>query len=561
LERDEEEFGKGGKMKRALFSFMICLAVCSFSSRINAEEVKVDSKITEVTVYPDSAAVSRRASLQLKAGEHSIIFSDIIPEIDENSLRASISPGARATLLGAQLKRRYQQEESSPRVQELMTKIEELEDKVGELNDLKSVFSQKKKFIDSISLFSEEQLPKELTTKMPDMRGLEEVLKFIDSNLKDIYTKETAVDIEIREISKKIATLRAQLNQISTPARKLTREIVVDLEVLEAAKLEVDISYLAPAASWRPTYDARVDFDKSLVELVSYGIIKQNTGEDWSNVKISLSTARATAGGSMPQVNPWFIRQYQPPARSKSELMPSASFGVSQKKDQDRVMAAPMPAYATAEERGIAVVYNIGRLVTVKADGSEQKFPVSAQKLPANFHYSAYPRSLPRAFLRSKVSNAKDLQLLSGAVNIFLEGDFVGSSSLGDIGPGEEFDLYLGMDKNVKVKKEQIEKKVDDILFGGIPSPNVKTTIKYKLTVENYKNKPIKAAIFDSLPVSQDERIKVKIADVTIDPAEKDWEDKPGVWRWELGLAAGKKIEVFYTVIVEHSRNIRVEGI
>jgi len=146
-------------------------------------------------------------------------------------------------------------------------------------------------------------------------------------------------------------------------------------------------------------------------------------------------------------------------------------------------------------------------------------------------------------------------------MNIFLEGDFVGTSSIDNIGPGEEFDLYLGVDENVKVKRECLEKKVDDVLIAGIPSPTRRTTFKYKTTIENYKNKKIKVLFFEAMPVSEDERIKVKIANVSLEPKEKDWKDRKGVWKWELELEPKQKQEIFYTFSVEHPRDMQVEGL
>ncbi len=165
------------------------------------------------------------------------------------------------------------------------------------------------------------------------------------------------------------------------------------------------------------------------------------------------------------------------------------------------------------------------------------------------------------AYLGTRVTNAKDLQLLAGRVNIFLEGDFVGTSSIDNIGPGEEFDLYLGADENVKVKREQIEKKVDETLIAGIPSPTKRTSFKYKLTVESYKSKKINVNLFEAMPVSEDDRIKVKIEKASLEPKEKDWKDRKGVWLWDLELEPRQKREIIYSYIIEHPRDMQVEGL
>jgi uncharacterized protein (TIGR02231 family) len=186
---------------------------------------------------------------------------------------------------------------------------------------------------------------------------------------------------------------------------------------------------------------------------------------------------------------------------------------------------------------------------------------VSSQTLAANFEYSAYPRAAALAYLRSRVTNAKDLQLLGGRVNVFLDGDFVGTSGIEKVAPAQEFDLYLGGDENVKIKRELLEQKSDDTLIAGIPSPNKKVTYKYKLTAENYKANASKVNLFEAIPVPEDERIKVKISQVSLEPQEKEWKNKKGVWRWELQLPPQGKQEIFYSVTVECPRDMRVEGL
>lgn len=63
------------------------------------------------------------------------------------------------------------------------------------------------------------------------------------------------------------------------------------------------------------------------------------------------------------------------------------------------------------------------------------------------------------------------------------------------------------------------------------------------------------------MPVSEEEKIKVKIGEVTLEPKEKDWKDRKGIWRWEIDLAPKEKKEIFYTFSIEHPRDLRVPGI
>ena len=554
-------------MKRIVGLVLVMGLILFLSASVAfTSEIAADSRLTEVMIYPDSALITRVASLKLNTGEQKIIFANIIPEIDENSLRVSGGGSAEIKILGAQVKKEFLEEMPAEKVKQLREEIQKLRDEQRKLEDTKKILSDEKEFLDSIRLFSKGQLPKELVTKMPTAKELEDILKFLDVKLKDNYAQVIDMELKIREIEKKIDVLNRELAQISGYQRKLKRSIVVDIEVLKLGNLDLKVSYLVRGASWEPLYDARANFEKSEVELVSYGIVRQSTGEDWQDVEISLSTAKPVIGGRMPYVEPWFLRPYQPPRvmetrAATAKMAPSLQFDEAFEAREAGGIKKAEDKYATVEEKGIAVVYKLPKKATVKSDGSDHKLPVSSQVLSAKFEYSSYPRAVLNAYLGSRVTNAPNLQLLAGRVNIFLEGDFVGTSSIDNIGPGEEFDLYLGVDENVKVKREQIEKKVDETLIAGIPATIKRITFKYKLTVENYKSKKINVKLFEAMPVSQDDRIKVKIEKTSLEPKEKDWKDRKGVWLWELELEPKAKQEITFTLIIEQPREMLVEGL
>lgn len=551
--------------KRILLA--ICILAVSFVSAF-ASEIVADSRISEVTVYPQAALITRSAKLQLDPGLQDIIFKNIVSDIDEDSLRVSAIDADEVRILGAKVKKEFLKEEASARVKELQANIQKLEDSFKMLQNNKNILADEKKFLDSIRLFSGKQVPKDLVTRMPAAKELDDTLKFLDVKLKENYAQALEIDLKAREISKDLDVLRRELSDITGPLKKVKRSIVVEIDVKKRADIVLRVAYLVKGAWWQPIYDARANFDKASVEFISYGIIKQSTGEDWQDVDIYLSTAKPAVGGRMPKVDPWILRPYQPPmpmARAKAEYkgryQTMAFQGAGATMSANSLGVAEAPVYSQPEEKGVAVVYKLTRRVTVKSDGSEHKLPVSMQALKADFEYSAYPRALPSSFLGSRVTNAPNLQLLSGKVNVFLDNDFVGVSNIDNIGPGEEFDLYLGRDENVKVKREMLEKKVDETLMAGIPAPNRKIVFKYKLSVENYKSKNIKVKLFEAMPVSEDDRIKIKITQNSLEPKVKDWQDRRGVWLWELDLEPKVKKEILYTYIVEYPRNMQVEGL
>jgi uncharacterized protein (TIGR02231 family) len=558
-------------MKRLFFILVLIIATPLF---VCAQEIIADSKINQVTVYAQGALVNRTASFKLNAGTQKIIFPDILPQIDENSLRVSGEGSAEVKILGASFKKEFLTKSPVEEISQLQDEIQQISDEINKLNNIKLVLRDKKEFLDSVRLFSHGQLPKELITKMPQAGELENTLKFLDVKLRENYKEIVDTELAVREAQKKLDVLNRKLSNLAGFDRKQKISIVVDLEVVKSGNLDLKVAYRVAEANWYPLYDARADFVKSAVELVSFGMVKQSSGDAWDDVEMLLSTAQVNVSGNMPEVESWFIRPYEPRQVYREALQERSDYlaagvveSMSIKSGMPQAAALRLKKiqaaynYAQLESKGVSLVYKLPRPATLKSDGSEYKLPVASQTLKGNFEYSTYPKLSPYAYLVSRVTNAKDQQLLGGRVNIFLEGDFVGQGNIKTTGPNEEFDLYLGVDENVKVKREQLEKKVDDVFIANIPSPNRKVTYKFKMTVENYKNKKIKISLFEAMPISENEKIKVSIVNVSLAPKDKDWKNKKGVWRWEIELEPKAKQEIFYTCSVECPRDMNIEGL
>lgn len=560
-------------LRKMLFGIVMILAASSGFAQ--EQELKADSKIARVTVYPDAALITRAARVEINPGVQQVYFDDLVPEIDENSLTVSGEGTAEVKLHGVFLKRDYMTEAADERTRGLSKQIEALADQIVQENNKAQTVQHQKDFLRSLQMYSGQQLPKDLATKMPTVVELGGLLNFIADQHSRLDQQMDGINLKLRDLHQQKEMLENELGQLRHSETKMKRSIVVKVEGIKKGALDLRVSYLAHGVTWSPLYDARAGVSDNKVELTSYGVIKQTTGEDWEGVVLSLSTAKPSISGQLPYVAPWTLKPHQPrpvPVATQRKMAMAPAAGIAEVQyepyylstDYESDNAVPQEAaemaFSDASFKGVSVSYQIPGSVTVKSDGTEHKLPVTSQALEAAFAYSTFPRVSPYAYLGTRVRNAKDLQLLAGEVNIFLDGDYVGRSRISNIGPGEEFDLSLGIDENVKVERKEVEKKVDDVLIAGIASPNRKTEFKYLISAENYKPKPIDMIIYEATPVSQNDRIKVKITDVTIEPKEKDWNNRKGIWRWEFKIDPKKKKEIMYSFFVEHPRDMAVEG-
>lgn len=541
---------------------------------VQSETVTAEAKVIRVTLYPDSALVTRSAKVQLKPGMHQVEFADIIPGIDEHTLTVAGRGTAEVKIHGAFIKRDYLTESPNERLNALNKEIRVLNDQLAREKAHAQTVKAQKDFLASVQLFSENQMPKDLATKMPTVTELESLLGFIGTQNENLNQSLEAVTLRTREITEKRMSLEKERNELRRPQSLMQRSIVVSVEGIKQGTLNLEVTFLVKGASWYPVYDARADFKNERVVLDNFAMVRQNTGEDWTDVDLTLSTARPSISGQLPNITSWILRP-MPARRTMNQVGGAnlqkamvANFSMEMSDEDKEVDGLGFPgereaqhAVGTADLRGTSVAYKLPGPVTVKSDGTDQKLPVSSQELAAEFSYSTFPRVSSSAYLGSRVTNADHLQLLGGEVNIFLDGDYVGQSKILTTGPGEKFDLYLGVDENVKVERKLVQKKVDETLLGGIPSSSRKVSFEYLVSVENYKVRPINVILYESIPVAEEDRIRVKVVNVNPEPSQKDWDNRKGVWRWDLKVEPKAKRDVAYTFLVEHPRNMPISGL
>lgn len=147
-------------------------------------------------------------------------------------------------------------------------------------------------------------------------------------------------------------------------------------------------------------------------------------------------------------------------------------------------------------------------------------------------------------------------------MQVFLDGAFVASSSMDPIAPGEQFDLYLGVDERITVERTQLAEKVDVSVLPGLHGKMKTVDHAYLTTIDNHVGRPVTITLLDQVPVAQHDEIKIENVTWKPEPNAKDEDpEKPGVKRWTLQLADGAKSEVRLSFRVRHPVGFQVEGL
>ncbi|MBI4358468.1 MAG: mucoidy inhibitor MuiA family protein [Candidatus Omnitrophica bacterium] len=544
-----------------------------FSGKLLAETLEAPSKIADVTVFPDRALVTRRVQLDLAKGMHEVRIGSLPPTLEEDSLAAKGKGEAKVTLFGARLVTTQLEVPQPARIREIAEELKKLKDREQALKDRKAVLNEKREFLASIKAASTEQIGKEIVTQHPSIADVAELLNLLDRELSSVYLENEKADIELRDLGEQMDRLNREWNELSGGWRKAETAILVDLEAEEAGSFTLEVSYRLLGATWEPLYEARAHSEGTEIELTAYGLVKQNTGEDWQDVTLHLSTAKPSIAGRMPEIEPWFLKKWEP-AYFQAK---AASLSIEEKSGMKRqalreaalnTMMAPSTAApveaeiakATVEAKGPALFFTLPKSETVNSDWQPKKVAITSHALQAALAFEISPRLAPYAYLRAKVKNSSEGLLPRGKVQIFLDGSYVGSSFLKNVGPAEEFDLFLGIDERIKVERKELKAKVDVSVLPGLHGRIKTIQYEYLTKIENFRTSESEITLFDQTPISQHDEIKIEQVVFDPKPTEED-QEKPGIYRWKLKLAPRAKQEIKISYLVKHPVDFEISGL
>ena len=512
-------------------------------------EMNVESAIEAVTVYPDGATVTRLIVVDLPAGDTTLIARDFPPGLDPASLRVE-GESAAAVTIGA-IDARPPRAERPASKPEIERRIEALRDERKVLDDKIAAETARKEFAQRFANnvpfgLGEKGEARPLTEWRAAFGAVADEIATADAAMRDARQKQ-------REIDRELARLDFELK--SNPPRKM--EVRVDLAASANARSTLRVTYTVRGARWQPLYDARLDSGsrerKPAIELVRRAEIVQQTGEDWSDVALSVSTVRTSKGGSAPELSSLIVRYPSPqrPRAAEQRFEQPVAPSLADSLHQDRGAAnyaaienaykQAREAEGTIESGGYQVVYRIPGRISVAANEGAKSFRVSTGKVAPDLLSRAAPALDETAFIEASFKNSEEAALLPGRVALYRDGIYVGRGQIVLTPKDETVRLGFGADDKVKVMRATVRKIEGST---GIITSAKTDEREYKITVRSGHERPIRVVIEDRLPVSEVDDIKVELLPVTTPPTERDLRDRRGVLAWSFDAAPGEIKEI-----------------
>lgn len=546
------------------FLFLTFILIPTIALSAESHRIPAPSRITAVTVYADRALTTRSSTFALKPGSYLITFAGLPTLIMDDSVRVTGKGTAATTITGLEVKRVFLEQSGEKRVQELQEEILVLEKRSALLDAKKAGITAQKSFLESIRVAWGDRISKELAIGRPTAVELQEASTFVGSGVAKAEEGNREVEFEKKNLRDKIDVLRRQQNEVSGSSRKEAKVVEVAVDITREGSLTLELASMTPHASWEPAYDVRLASDSTAADLTFQAMIRQQTGEDWRNVDLTLSTARPAIGGAPPELTPWRISLYHPrpmmaemayaaapAARAKKSLRMQS---VESSMDEAKTEEAPAE-FVTAQisDEQSSVSFHVPRALDIPSDGSRHGTVVAIEKLPITIEYLAVPKLSPAVFLKSELTNRAAYPLLPGKVNTFIGNSFTGSSRLNKVAAGEKFTLFFGTDDQVTVKREELKQHKEAGIFGAN-----RVNYRYRVEMGNFRREALTLTLCDQLPVAGNEEIKVSLTEPSLKPAEIK---NDGTILWKMPLLAGEKKELTFGIQVEYPKEKEITGL
>jgi len=532
-----------------------------------AGEIEAKSRIVQATVYPNRATMIREAVVDIPAGASVVLFQGLPANLLSDSLRAQGQGDSKVRFNALSHTLQTQAELIAPRERELTRRMQKVQDQRDEIQARRQALAAQRAFLEQIGRQAGQRVAEEVSELRLNAEQWTQAASVIGSSLAEILTTDLAHQVSLRELDRTLQRLKAELSRLQT-GQRTTMAVRLPLEADAPVRLTIRLEYQVPGVSWRPVYDARLDTADAELSLVHYGAVRQNTGEDWEDVRLVLSTAQPQRGAGLPDLKPLWVDLIDPAKTRRDQAMVSETAmqsklvgamdsGNMAMEDSGEQEAA---GFVAAEIRtgGFVTEYVIPGRVNVPADGTESRVLCGAFATDNRLQVRIKPQLGTEAFLVSRATLLGEAPLLPGPASLFRDGAYIGQTRMPLLRPGQEQDIGFGIDDRIAVTRNILKDERSD---PTLLSREHQLERHMVTTIANQGRQDVEITVLETVPAPRHDRIKLDISRSTTQGYDQDVDDVPGQLRWTVTLPAGDETRISLGWILSWPRNQDMSGV
>ena len=488
----------------------------------------VKSTIKEISIYRNSCFIKREGKVKLNKGKQSVVLDNLPETVDVNTLSLALPENVKG---------------SNVQVEPLDDKAKEelLEDINKQINDVQNKIEIKNYQI-------------EIYNKNADFSNKEnisfnEITEYIDNlpkRLEKIYE-------EINELEKKKKNLYEQLNEKEKEANLYL--VKADIEVDKEIECPFVLTYNDSRAYWLPVYEIHT-LENNEISLLLKAKVKQWIDEDLSDVKVSLLTGNPSVSKDIPTLNPVYVDFYSPATNLAGMKMMQANRAVAMEdtvcyEEAQPEMVQVRDVSSSVKKEDTMTNYELTGLWNLK-NNNEIMVDLDEKKIPCKYHVIAIPKKDNCGYLAAEVLINDIQDFVVGSALVYHNNTYVGEVYLSFDSDKETYDISLGKDETIKLKRNQKKKFTSNVILKG----QKKTEYEYELKVNSLKDKKVLVTMIDQIPVSNDKSIVVDKKNVSGGKLDED--TGKIIWQFELEPSENKNFNLAYDVSWPKDKRINI---
>ncbi len=491
---------------------------------------KTDLPVCEVTLLEDRAQVTRRGHVRLEAGLNRLIVPEVAPVLVDKTLAVDVD-GDVELVEARVVRRRVVREEDRPaEVAALDRELRELQASAARLAREQALVAGQLEGLARVSRQTFSELAVDASWDRVDPTDWEARFEY----LHDAETIERQRAVELNHQAAELAVLQQDLavrREVAADVRSHARaDLWLVLASSEPVEVALCVEYLVPGACWRPWHQAALE--AGVLRFRCDGCVWQNTGEDWTDVRLFFSTERASLGVEPPELYADELRTRsvgrEVRVETRDQEIHAAGLGRG-----DVATTPEMPGIDDGgEPRRLASM----AAATVPSDGRPHRFPAFEFDGSAREERVLKAELATAVIVRTEQEHGGASPILPGPVDLVRDSGLVGRTWVDFVAPGETFELGWGPDLALRVHREHDREHLDPKLFSSW------TAVRHQVDVRlsNIGPEERTVRVTERVPVSELDKVKIELQ--STDPAAQP--DPDGFLEWTLAVPPFQQDEV-----------------
>ena len=546
-------------MKKITLSLVSIFVIVAIGHSQNAETVQeVNAPVQSAIIYLYGAEVSQSKQVTLNAGRNKIVFVGLSTKLNAKSIQVNTTGDASILAISDAINYFANQKESS-KIKQLKDSVQMLTDLISQLNNDKDAYATEKDML----LKNESIGSKDKGVVIAELKLATD---FYLSKVKEINSEVLKIQQKTNKLNEMLVKSNQELIELNAKNNQPTAEISILISSPIKTTTTIDLKYIVTDCGWAPSYDLRAEDINQPIQLKYRAKVFNNTGIDWNDIKVKLSTADPSQSAAKPILSAWNLNfetglDYRTNLSSNISQSAEGYFGNTMAKDNNNnEISTQQPAAKTTVAQPVkfqeiqvselSAEFDIKNNYTIPADSKPYIVDVTEYKLPATYQHFSVPKLDKNAFLLARINGWEDLNLVEGPANVYYSGTYVGQSYIYTRSADDTLDLSLGRDNKVLVTRSKVKEYCNKKILGNF----VKETFAYEMVVKNNRKTPVQIEVDDQLPVSTQSDITVE----ALETSKGIYDIKTGKYSWNYNLQPGDVKKIEFSFSVKYPRNTKL---